>query len=278
VFGPCLSVGAGSHLRIAGAIRPSSVQDSHMRLVRSALAAACFLAGLWLMLRALGLLGAVLHGAGMWWPTFFVVAGVAILARSVRPGAHTAVSVGLICVGGIAFTATRGVINGRTWTLAAAAGLMAVGAIWAWMLVSIRPDRADDPAATTVVLFRAASFTPRSSELRRIRVLLVCGRLDLDLTEAVHPGLNRDAIMIDITAWVGKVYVRVPPDVHVVNHKAFVMRFRHRIQSGVLREEQTDAADVVAATLAFFGDVLVLGPPPAVNILGGSLHRGGRGG
>lgn len=251
------------------------MQDSHMRLVRGALAAACFLAGLWLMLRALGLLGVVLHGAARWWPAFLLVAGLAILARSIRPGPHTAVSIGLICASGVAFAVTRGAMPGRPWAFAAAVGLMGIGAVSAWMIVSARPDQAASPTATTAVFFRAASFTPLSSELRRVRVLLICGRLDLNLTEVVHPDLDRDAIMVDITVWVGRVYVRVPPDVNVVNHKAFVMRFRHPIQAGVLDEEQTDTADVVAATLAFFGDVLVL-RPWSVIFLGGGPGSGSR--
>lgn len=57
-----------------------------MRSTRGALAVACLLAGLWLMLRALGLLAVVLYGAGRWWPAFLLAAGVAILLRSVKPG------------------------------------------------------------------------------------------------------------------------------------------------------------------------------------------------
>src|SRR5260370_24455892 len=130
-----------SQLLIAGAIMSNSVQDSDMRLVRGALAAACFLAGLWLMLRELGLLGVVLHEVGRWWPTFLLLAGVAILARSVRLGPHTAVSVVLMCAGCVAFASTRRVLTGRVWTLVAAGGLMAAGMVSVWMRVSTRSDR-----------------------------------------------------------------------------------------------------------------------------------------
>jgi hypothetical protein len=245
-----------------------------MRLVRGALAAGCFLAGLWLMLRALGLSGVVLHGVARWWPAFLLLAGVSILARSVRPGPHTAVAGGLICAGCVAFAATRGVMTGRAWTFVAAAGLMAAGAISAWMNVSARPDRTASPFPRIVVLFRAASFTPLSSELEWVRVFLLCGRLHLDLTEAVRPGHDRDAIRVDITSCVGNVHVGVLPDVEVVNHKAFVMRLRHRIQTSVLDEDQSDTADVVVGTLAFFGDVLVLEPQKAIAVASGPVSGG----
>ena len=39
-----------------------------MRLAKGIVAAACFLMGLWLMLRAAGLLTAVLSAVPRWWP------------------------------------------------------------------------------------------------------------------------------------------------------------------------------------------------------------------
>jgi hypothetical protein len=246
-----------------------------MRLVRGALAAGCFLAGLWLMLRALGLLGVALQGVARWWPALLVVAGAAIIARSVRPGPHTALAGGLICVGCIAFATTRGVMTGRPWTFVAAAGLMATGVISAWINVSARPDRSASPFPRIVVLFRTASFTPRSSELEWVRIFLLCGRLDLNLTEAVHPGHDRDAIRIDITACAGNVHMQVLPGVGVVDHKAFVMRLRRQIQAGVLDEGQSDTADVVVGTLAFFGDAQV--PPQNVIAVAGGPVSGGQG-
>jgi hypothetical protein len=259
-------------------VTSSSVQGSHRRLTRGAIAAACFSAGLWLLLRTLGLLGITAREAGRWWPALLLTAGAAILARSVRPGPHTAVAVGFLCAGGLAFATTRGLVAGRAWAFAAAGGLMAAGAASAWGSVSARPGPAASRTPVILVVFRAARFRPQSSGLDGVKIFLFCGRLDLDLAD-VSPGRDRDPLMIDITAWAGSVHVTVRPDIHVVNHKAFVMRFRNRLQAGILAEEQMAAADVVAATLAFFGDVLIeatgAAPAPASGARGASPGQAG---
>lgn len=229
-----------------------------MRLVRSALAVSCLLAGLWLILRALGLLLVVLHSAGRWWPTFLLAAGVAILLRSFKPGPHVAASVGLIGAGCMAFAITRRIIAKDVWTFVLAGGLIFVGIMLIYFTVSTRSDGTKDDTGRISVSFRAAEIMLKFAELKRIRVFLLCGRLELDLRDAIPPGQRRDApLMIEITAWVGNVRLLVPAGVHVVSHEAFVLRFRKPIQLSVLdeQEEETMTAHVVAATLAFFGKV-----------------------
>jgi hypothetical protein len=108
-----------------------------------------------------------------------------------------------------------------------------------------------------MAFFRAASFKPQSFELGLIRVFLFCGRLDLDIADSVQPGQDREVVLINITALAGKVHLLVRPDIDVFNHKAFLLRFRHGIQSGVLDDKTLEENDVVASTLAFFGDTMV---------------------
>ena len=244
----------GSQFFISRTITLISVQNSRMRSITGALSVACFLAGLWLTLRMLGLLGVILHGIGRWWPILLIAAGLAIIVRSVRLGPHTVVSASLILAGGAAFAITRGFMTGRIWTFAAAAGLMAAGVILAWISVQLRTGQATSQSAVKWIFFRAGAFMPGSSDLERVRVFLLCGSLELDLRRAVSAGARQNVVMIDITAWVGKVNVIVPPDTYVVDHKAFVMRFTKRVQAGFLDEDEMDRADVVASTLAFFGD------------------------
>jgi hypothetical protein len=229
-----------------------------MRLARGVLAVACLGAGLWLMLRALGLLAVVLHGAGRWWPAFLLAGGMAILLRSLKPGPHIAVSVGLLGAGFLAFAITHGIISDRVWPFVAAGGLITAGIILAWLAVRTHPDSATVRSEQISVLFRAAEITLRSTELERVRVFLLCGHLELDLKDTVPPEQRRDApLMVDVTAWVGNVHVKVRPEVRLINHKAFVLRLTHKIQVGVLAEKQTRTAQLVVATLAFFGDVEV---------------------
>jgi hypothetical protein len=245
-----------SQIFIATAVRSNSVQDSHMRLARGVPAVACLLAGLGLMLRALGLLAVVLHGAGLWWPAFLLAAGVAILLRFVKPGPHIAVSAGLMGAGCIAFAVTRGIITERVWILVAAAGLISAGLILARLAASARPDGANGRTERISVLFRAARLPLKSADAEQVKIFLLCGHLELDLKDAIPPGQRRDApLMIEITAWAGNVKLLVWEGVEVLNHKAFVLQFRHPIQMGVLNEERTRTAQMVATTLAFFGDV-----------------------
>jgi hypothetical protein len=107
-----------------------------------------------------------------------------------------------------------------------------------------------------LVLFRAIEVTPKSAKLEQISIFLLCGHLELNLKEAIRPGKHRDApLMVEITAWAGSVKLLIWKGVGNLNHKAFVLRFRHPIQMGVLDEEQTRTAQVVATSLAFFGNV-----------------------
>jgi hypothetical protein len=241
---------------VLGAIASNSVQDSHMRLIRGGLAASCLLAGLWLMLQELGLLGVVLHGLSAWWPAFPLALGVALLARSAKLGPHTVVSAGLIFTGCTGFILLHLAITERALVFIAAGGLMATGVLLIWL--NARTPRAKTAETTRLlVLFRAASFSPQTTVTGHIKILLFCGHLDLDLTNAVHPGQDLDPTMIDITAWAGSVTIFVQSGLNLINHKAFVMRFRHPIETGVLTEEQVDMADLIAASIAFFGNVLI---------------------
>lgn len=227
-----------------------------MRLAWGALGVACLLAGVWLILRALGLSGAVLHGAGRWWPAFLVAGGVAILLRSVKPGPHVVVSVGLIVAGGLAFAITRGVLSSHALPFIAAGGLITGGMIMAWLAATAQPDNVTRSTERITVLFRPAEVRLSSAERKRVRVFLLCGHLELNLEDAIPPRQRRKSpLMIDVTAWAGNVHVVVASGVGVLNHKAFVLRLNRRLQMGVLPDKRALAAQVIVGTLAFLGDV-----------------------
>ena len=249
--------GVGTQFAISEAVLASSMQNSHMRAFRSALSVACFITGLVLLLRLLGLLEAVPHGISHWWPALPGIAGVAILARSFRPGPHIVVSGGLILASGIAFAATHRFITERTWVFAGAGGLMLAGIMLALSSVRARSAAASSPSAVKRVLFRTETFVPSPAELERLKVFLMCGNIELDLRNFITPGAPRDIFLIDITACAGKVKIVLLEGTKIVDHRAFVMRLTKPIQAGFLEEEQMEDADVMAATLAFFGDVHV---------------------
>ena len=246
---------ADTQFLISEAILASSMQNSYMRAFRSALSVACFFTGLVLVLHLLGLLRAVPHGISHWWSALPGIAGVAILVRSFRPGPHIVVSGGLMLASGIAFATTHGFITERVWTFAGAGALMMAGIMLAWGSVKVRSTPAGSKSAVKRVLFRMGTFAPSSLELERLKVFVLCGNIELDLRRAVIPGAPRNVFMIDITACVGRVKIVILPRVEIVNHKAFVMRLTKRIQAELFKEEYMREADVVAATLAFFGDV-----------------------
>jgi hypothetical protein len=231
------------------------MQNSYMPAFRSALSIACFFAGLVLVLRLLGFLEAVTHEISHWWTALPGIAGVAILARSFRHGPHIVVSGFLLLASGIAFATTNGFITGRTWTFAGAGGLVIAGMVLAWSGVKIRSTPASSKSTVKRVLFRAEDFAPSPTDLEGLKVYLLCGNIELDLRSSVIPDAPRSVFIIDIVACAGRVKVVVLPDTKIVNHKAFVMRFTKRVQGGVFKEEYIREADVVAATLAFFGDV-----------------------
>ena len=104
-----------------------------MRLAKGIAAAACFLVGLWLTLRAAGLLTAVLHAVPRWWPALSAAAGAAILVRSPGPGPHRRVSIALLGASGLAFAIVHHAITRIAWPFAAGAGLMAAGLALAYL-------------------------------------------------------------------------------------------------------------------------------------------------
>jgi hypothetical protein len=202
------------------------------------------------------LLAVVLHGAGQWWPAFLLAAGLAILLRSVKPGPHIAVSVGLMGAGCLAFAITHGIIAKRAWTFVAACGLMLAGIILARLTANIRPANSSGRTERILILFRAAEITPESSKLERIRVFLLCGHLELNLKKAMPSSQLRDEpLMVEITAWAGNVKLLIWEGVGKLNHKAFALKLGQPTQTGVLDEERIGAARVVATSLVFFGDV-----------------------
>jgi hypothetical protein len=226
-----------------------------MRLAWGALALACLLAGLLLTLRTLGLVEVVLHGAGHWWPALLVAVGVAILLRSVKPAPNIVVAVGLMVAGCIAFAVTNVVMPERVWILVAAGWLILAGLIFTCMAARTRPHDTGRLTKRISVLFRAAEVTPESAELQQVKVFLFCSYLKLDLSKILSPTQLRNApLMIEITAWIGNVELLVPPEVEWFDHKAFVLRIRNRVPPKVLGAEDISTAQVVAATLAFFGD------------------------
>ena len=251
-----------------------------MRLARNILAAACLLAGGWLLLRTLGLLSRAETEAGHWWPAIPLALGTVILIRSLKPGPQVAAAAGLMLAGGAAFATTHRLIAGRYWTLAGAAGLIAAGALWTWANRVSGARHARSPTPTIVVLFRAAEFTPATPDLERIEVFLFCGRLDLHLEDAVRPGDDRDTVMIDITSWAGRVKITVAADVPTYSNDAFVKRFRSPVRTRIFDDDQTDMADVTVSTLALFGGTEVMAAttprdlsPQSSNALPGPSRR-----
>ena len=105
------------------------------------------------------------------------------------------------------------------------------------------------------VMLRAAEISPPTG-LEQIKVLLVCGRLKLNLVDVVQPKQRRDSpVMVNVTVWIGSVKVVIQPGVESVDHKAFVMRLNRPLEYGMLAEAKTKQALVVVASMAFFGDV-----------------------
>jgi len=233
-----------------------------MRLAWGALAVACLLAGLWVMLRALGLVEVVLHGATHWWPALLLVAGVAVLLRSVKlllsvkPGPNLAVAVGLMGTGCLAFAITRGLVTNRIWTFVLAGALISAGLILIRLAARTRIHDTEARTQRVSVLFQTTELALKSAKLDQVRVLLFCGYLELDLRKLVPPGTHRDEpLMIEITAWAGTVKLLIPPGVAKIDHKAFVLRFRNPVQPSVLDKEYVSTAQVVAVTLGLFSDV-----------------------
>jgi hypothetical protein len=234
-----------------------------MRLAKGIAAVACFLVGLWLMLRAAGLLTAALSAVPRWWPALPAVAGAAILVRSRRRGPHTAVSVGLIAASGVAFACIHHLIVVTSWPFAVSAGLMTVGLALGYLARRSSPTTGTDQRIS--VAFRSTQIFTTSPGLTRIRVYVFCGRLDLDIRECLSPGSFRDEpLMIEIVACLANVTLVAHPDVHIHRHEAFVMRFRHPVHGGLLFDEDTYNATAVVATMAFFGGVNLRTRYPAV--------------
>jgi hypothetical protein len=230
-----------------------------MRLAKGIAAVACFLVGLWLTLRAAGLLTAVLHAVPGWWPALPAAAGTAILVRSRSRGPHTAVAVGLIAAACVAFTITRHLITVSVWPFAAGAGLMAAGLVLAYLAARCSPVSGSDQRI--VLAFRSAVLPAGSADLARIRVYAFCGRLDLDVTDCLPQGSRRtNPLMIDIVACLASVTLVAHPEVEIHHHEAFAMRFGRPARGAVLRDTATRRAAAVVASMAFFSRVTV--PPP----------------
>ncbi|HTZ23375.1 MAG TPA: hypothetical protein VMC83_05225 [Streptosporangiaceae bacterium] len=227
-----------------------------MRLAKGIAAAACFLVGLWLMLRATGLLTAVLHAVPRWWPTLPAAVGAAILVRSRRPGPHTAVSLVLIAASGVTFTIVHHAITRTVWPFAASAGLMATGLALAYLAARASPATGTARSQRVVVAFRSAA-RPTSAGLARIRVYAFCGRLDLDITDCLPGGSRRKGpLMIEIVACLADVTLVVRTEAEIHHHQAFVMPFRGPARGEVLRDTATKR-EAIVASVAFFSRVTV---------------------
>ncbi|HEY7265725.1 MAG TPA: hypothetical protein VH589_30095 [Trebonia sp.] len=239
-----------------------------MRLAKGIAATACFLVGLWLMLRAAGLLTAILQSVPRWWPTLPLAAGAAILVRSRRLGPHTAVSLVLIAASSLALAIIHHRIAVTAWPFGASAGLMAVGLSLAYVAIRSSSRPRDNRTQRIVLAFRSARLPAASADLVRIRVYAFCGRLDLDLRDRLVPGSLRDPLMIEIMACLANVTLVAHPDVLIYRHEAFVMRFAHPVRGEVLSDEDAYNAAAVVATLAFFGGVNLRAKYPAVAVPG----------
>lgn len=237
-----------------------------MRLAKGIVAVACFLMGLWLMLRAGGVLTAVLRTVPNWWPVLPLVVGAAILIRSPRPGPHRGASAVLIGTSCIAFAIVHRLIAVSIWPLAASVGLMAAGMVLAYLAARASPVKGTGRYQRMVVAFRSAVVLPEmSADLARIQVYVVCGRLELDTRDCLPEGWFPDeAVMIEITVCLGNVTVVVDPKVRIHHHEAFTMRLGRPVTGRVLSDEDTRQPPAVAATLAFFGSVDLREQDPVV--------------
>jgi hypothetical protein len=245
-----------------------------MRLAKGIAAAACFLVGLWLMLRAAGLLTAVLHAVPGWWPTLPLAAGAAILVRSRRPGPHTVVSIVLIAASCLALAIIHHLVTVTAWPFTASAALMAAGLSLAYLATRPSTARRTARSQRVAVAFRSALRPAASADVARIRTYVFCGRVELDIRECLPPGSFPDEpLMIEITACLGNVTLVAYPGVTIHQHKAFAMCFRHPSRGTVLRDEDTTSAAAIVATIAFFGSVTVRQQNPTAVSPGNQPER-----
>jgi hypothetical protein len=249
-----------------------------MRLAKGIAAVACFLVGLWLMLRAAGLVTAVLSAVPGWWPALPAAAGAAILVRSPGAGPHRRVAIALLGASGLAFAIVHHAIALGAWPFIASAGLMAAGLALAYLATRASPASGTTRSQRVVVAFRSAASPAVSADVARIRAYVFCGRLELDIRACLPPGsFPEEPLMIEIVACLANVAVVAHPGVVIHPHEAFVMRFRHSVRGAVLGRAETSSADAVVATIEFFGSVT--GPwrnPTAVspgNQSEGSSHH-----
>lgn len=237
-----------------------------MRLAKGVVAAACFLMGLWLMLRAVGMLTAILSTVPDWWPALPLIVGMAILIRSPRPGPHRGASAVLIAASCVAFAIVHRLIAISVWPFAASVGLMAAGLVLAYLAARASPARGTGPSRRVVVAFRSAVVLPEmSADLARIQVYVFCGRLELDTRECLPEGWSPDeAVMIEITVCLGNVTVVRHPKVRIHHHEAFVIRLGRPVSGRPLYDEDTHQAQAVVANLGFFGGVDLREQDPVV--------------
>jgi hypothetical protein len=227
-----------------------------MRLVKGIAAVACFLVGLWLTLRAAGLLTAVQHAVPRWWPALPAAVGIAIVVRSRRPGPHTAVSLALIAASGVTFAIVHHAITRIAWPFAAGVGLIAAGLALAYLAARTSPASRTGTARSqrVVVAFRSAA-PPTSAGLARIRVYAFCGRLDLDITDSLPQGSRwKSPLMIEIVACLADVTLVARTEAEIHHHEAFVLPFRGSTRGAVLRDSPAKRAAIVAS-MAFFSRV-----------------------
>ena len=157
-----------------------------MRLAKGIAAAACFLVGLWLMLRATGLLTPVLHAVPRWWPALPAALGTAIVVRSPDPGPHRRVAIALLGASGLAFAIVHHAIARTIWPFAVGAVLMAAGFALAYLTARANSASVTDQTQRIVVAFKSAQMRAALGLcLARIRVYLFCGRLELDITDCL---------------------------------------------------------------------------------------------
>jgi hypothetical protein len=244
-----------------------------MRLAKGIAAAACFLVGLWLMLRAAGLLTAVVHAGPRWWPALPAATGAAILIRSPGPGPHRRVAIALIGASGVAFAIVHHEIARTVWPFAASAGLMAAGLALAYLATRASPASGTTRSQRVVVAFRSAAPPAVSADVARIRAYVFCGRLELDIRACLPPGsFPEEPLMIEIVACLGNVAVVAYPGVAIHPHEAFVMGLGRPAHGAVLGGAETSSAAAVVATIEFFGSVTVRQRNPTAVSPGNQLE------
>ena len=224
-----------------------------MRLVRVALGAGCLVAGLCLSLWTLGLLNDIGRHANWWWPSLPATVGAALLIRSPRRGPHVGIALALAGTTTLIYVTSAGLMTDRTWSLTGAGVLIVTGIILGAPVV--RNAAGNAPPERVILILKRKRILAHSGR-DYLKAVIVLGVLDLDLRPALPAGQRGDdPFTVEITAFAGRTNVTIPPDVSVLDHRAFEMRFGRRGQGAVLDEDDILDADVVLASISFFGAV-----------------------